>query len=240
MGRNLLSAGIVAGVVAMASVSHGAVLAQYNMGTEGNASATPPVATTFTLAPTTLATNVTGTSLTKGASVNAIINTDDFYASKPLISLSRSNDTSAQVYFQVTITAAAGYELNLDSFTFDGAKGGAASPRTYEVHSSVGGLAISSDPTTPGQVLASGTLDATRGAAGGTAVLPTITSDLSAAAYDHLSTLTMRVFFYTPTVSQNIDIDNLTFNGSVVAVPEPATCAAGLALAAGAIIRRRR
>lgn len=240
MTLKLLSAGIVASILGAASVGHGAVIAQYAMGTAGNPSATPAVATTFTLAPTTLAPNVTGTSLVKGGSVNAITNTDDFYASKPLISLSRSNDTAAQVYFQVTINAAPGYELDLDSFTFDGAKGGAAAPRTYEVHSSVGGLAISTDPTTPGQVLATGAFAGTRGAAGSTATLPTINVDLSAPAYDELSTLTMRVFFYTPTVSQNIDIDNLTFNGSVVAVPEPATCAAGLALAAAAVIRRRR
>ena len=64
-----------------------------------------------------------------------------------MISLSRSNDTAAQVYFQATITAAEGYELNLDSFSFDGARGGPAAPRTYEVHSSVAGLLNEPRPT---------------------------------------------------------------------------------------------
>jgi len=41
-------------------------------------------------------------------------------------------------------------------------------------------------------------------------------------------------------VSQNIDVDNLTFNGAVVPVPEPATVSVGLALAAGMLGRRRR
>jgi hypothetical protein len=68
--------------------------------------------------------------------------------------------------------------------------------------------------------------------------MQTITADLSSAAYDHLSSLTMRVYFFTPTVSQNIDVDRLTFNGTVV--PEPASISAGLALAVGTLARRRR
>src|SRR4029077_15085149 len=142
-------------------------------------------------------------------------------------------------YYQATITAAPGFLLNMDSFTFDGARGGAATARTYEVHSSVGGLAISSDPSTPGQVLNSGSFTAARGAPGATDTLPTITTDLSSGAYDSLSTLTMRVFFYTPTVSQNIDVDNITFNATVSTAPEPAS-ASSLALGLGILGRRRR
>ena len=67
-----------------------------------------------------------------------------------------------------------------------------------------------------------------------------VVADLSSPAYDHLSSLTTRIYFYTPTVSQNIDLDNLTFNGSVVPVPEPSLVSAGLALACGALGRRRR
>ena len=70
--------------------------------------------------------------------------------------------------------------------------------------------------------------------------MQTITADLSSAAYDHLSSLTMRVYFFTPTTNQNIDADRLTFNGSVVAVPEPSIISAGLALAVGTLGRRRR
>jgi hypothetical protein len=227
--RNILSVGAITGIVAAASAAHGAAIASYNF--------SPAF-----LPATTVAANATASSVTLGTSVSAPIQTNDFYSTAPVMTIARTNDTAAQAYLQVTVTAAAGYELNLDTFTFDGAKGGAATPRTYEAHSSVGGLAISSDPSTPGQVLASGSFAATRGAAGSAAVLPTITVDLSGAAYDHLSTLTMRLYFYTPTISQNIDLDNLIFNGEVVAVtvPEPATFAAGFALAGGAILRRRR
>jgi hypothetical protein len=222
-----LLAGVFAGVVAIASVGRGSVIANYDF-------------TSSNTAASSVDPNATASALTFGTSVNTPVTTNDFYISKPVISISRKDDTAAQVYFQATITAAPGMELNMDSFTFDGAKGGAATPRTYEVHSSVGGLAISSDPSTPGQVLNSGSFTATRGSPGATDTLPTITTDLSSPAYDHLSSLTMRVFFFTPTVSQNIDIDNLTFNGSVVAAPEPSMAAAGLALVAGMLGRRRR
>jgi hypothetical protein len=227
--RKILSIGILAGVLGAASAGRAAVIADYDF-------------TSSTTAASVVAANVLASGLSFGTSVNSPTSSNDFYASKPVLSISRKDDTAAQVYVQTTITAAPGFELNLDSFTFDGAKGGASDPRTYEVHSSVGGLAISSDPSAPGQVLASGQFTATRGAAGSSATLPTITSDLSAPAYDHLSALTVRIYFFTPTVSQNIDIDNLTFNGSVVpvAVPEPGSASCALALAIGALGRRRR
>lgn len=229
MNRKNVLLGVVAGLFVAASAAQGAAIASYNF------------SPSF-LPATSVAANVTGSSVTFGTSVTSPIQTNDFYSAAPVMTIARTNDTAAQAYFQVTITAAPGFEFNMDSFTFDGAKGGAATPRTYEVHSSVGGLAISSDPSTPGQVLASGAFAATRGATGSAQVLPTITTDLSSVAYDHLSSLTMRVFFYTPTVNQNIDVDNLIFNGSVVAVnaPEPTTLGAALAVIGGAVVRRRR
>src|SRR5438132_11720646 len=122
-----------------------------------------------------------------------------------VICISIRDDTSAQSYFQVTINANAGYELNLDSFTFDGARGGASTPRTYEVHSSVAGLLNNASTFPTSTSLTSGTFDVQRGPGGSTDALPTITADLSAANYNHLSALTMRVYFYTPTVNNNID-----------------------------------
>ena len=50
----------------------------------------------------------------------------------------------------------------------------------------------------------------------------------------------MRVYFYTQTVGQNIDVDNITFNGTVNAVPEPASMTVVGAAAAGLLARRRR
>src|SRR5204862_5173215 len=134
-----------------ASARRGAVIAKYDF-------------TSSNTAASSVDPNATASSLTFGTSVNAPVSTNHFYISKPVISISREDDTAAQVYFQATITAAPGLELDVDSFTFDGARGGAATPRTYEVHSSVGGLAISSDPSTPGQVLNSGSFTAACGA----------------------------------------------------------------------------
>ena|SRR5437773_386769 len=222
-----LLAGALAGMFAAASFAQGAVIGQWNF-------------TSSLTAASTVDPNATAAPLARGTSTNAPTSTNDFWASKPVMSISRSDDTAAQAYFQVTLTANAGYELNLDSFTFDGARGGASTPRTYEVHSSVAGLLNDASTFPTSTSLNSGSFTAARGAAGSTDTLPTITTDLSSAAYDHLSTLTMRIYFYTPTVSQNIDIDNITFNGSVVPVPEPAMVSAGLAVAVAALSRRRR
>src|SRR3954468_19051595 len=113
MRLNLL-AGIVAGTLAAASVAQGAVIAQWNFGSSLTAASSVDP-------------NATASPLARGASTNAPISTNDFYASKPVMSISRSNDTASQVYFEATVTAAPGYELNLDSFTFDGAAGGGTS-----------------------------------------------------------------------------------------------------------------
>jgi hypothetical protein len=228
MSPRLLSAGIIGGMFAAACVAHGAVIAEWDF-------------TSSLTAASTVDPNATAAPLARGTSTNAPISTNDFWASKPVMSISRSDDTGAQAYFQVTLTAAAGYELNMDNWTFDGARGGGSTPRTYEVHSSVAGLARDADISpAPPTSLISGQFLTARGSPGATDPLPTFTADLSSAAYDHLSTLSMRVYFFTPTVAQNIDVDNLTFNGSVVPVPEPATISTGLALAAGMLARRRR
>lgn len=228
MSLKVLSAGVViAGTLACTAASRAAVIAAYDFSSSLTAAST-------------VAANANASALSRGSSTNAPISTNDFWLSKPVMSISRSNDTAAQVYLEATITAAPGFELNMDNFTFDGARGGAASPRTYEVHSSVAGLLNDASTAPTVTSLTSGAFATERGAAGSTNPLPTITADLSAAAYDHLSTLTMRVYFYTPTTNQNIDIDNVTFNGTVSPVPEPATLSAGTVFVAAALGRNRR
>jgi hypothetical protein len=229
MSLRLQSAGIIAGIVSIASVGHGAVIGKWDFQTSLTAaSAVDP--------------NATAAPLARGTSTNAPGSTNDFWASKPVMSISRSDDTAAQAYFQVTLTANPGYLIDMDSWTFDGARGGASAPRTYEVHSSVAGLARDADISpAPPTSLISGQFLSARGAAGATDPLPTFTADLSAPAYNAVSSLTMRVYFFTPTVAQNIDVDNLTFNGVVFAVPEPSSISAGLGLVIGTLgVRRRR
>jgi hypothetical protein len=228
MSLKLLSAGLVAGIVAITSASHAAVIAQYDFQTSLTAASTVDP-------------NATAAPVARGTSTNAPISTNDFWASRPVMSISRSDDTASQAYFQVTLTANAGWLINMDNWTFDGARGGGATPRTYEVHSSVAGLARDADISpAPPTSLISGQFLTARGAAGASDPLPTFTADLSSSAYDALSSLTMRVYFFTPTVAQNIDVDNLTFNGVVFPIPEPSSIAASLALAVGTFGVRRR
>src|SRR4051812_35812765 len=94
-----LLAGVVASLFAAVSVAHATVIASYDFQSS--------LATASTVDP-----NATASSLTRGTSTNAPISTNDFWISKPVMSISRSDDTAAQAYFQVTINAASGYELN--------------------------------------------------------------------------------------------------------------------------------
>jgi len=225
MSPRFLAGVITVMLVVAGSVAHGAVIAQWDF----------PSSATLTAA-STVDPNATAGSLVKGPSTNALLFTNDFYASKPVMSISRSNDTLADVYFQVTLTANPGYELDMDSWSFDGAAGGGtAGQRTYNVKSSVEGLGFNT-----GGTLASGGFTTIRGPAGGSGAMQNITADLSSEAYNHLPSLTMRVYFNTLTTNQNIDVDRLTFNGSVVPVPEPGSISAGVALAIGVFGSRRR
>jgi len=226
-----LLAGVMACLFVATSVAQGTIITQWTF----------PSSATLTTA-TTVDPNAAAAPLGKGASTNAPTFTNDFYATKPVMSVSRSNDTFSQVYFETTVTANPGFELNMDSWTFDGAAGGGAvGDRTYEVHSSVAGLARNADISpAPPTSLASGPFTTIRGSAGGAGAMQNISADLSSAAYDHLSSLTMRVYFTTLTTNQNIDVDNITFNGAVVPTPEPASISGGLVLAVGILVRHRK
>src|SRR4051812_8022161 len=128
---------VITGVFAAASAAQGAVIAQWDF----------PSSASLTTA-STVDPNASAGSLVKGPSTNALVFTNDFYATKPVMSISRSNDTLADVYFQVTLNANPGYELNMDSWSFDGAAGGGtAGQRTYNVKSSVEGLGFNTGGT---------------------------------------------------------------------------------------------
>ena len=77
-------------------------------------------------------------------------------------------------------------------------------------------------------------------------VRPTFTPvsvNLSGAQFQNLSSpLTFQFRFFTPTVSQNVDFDDITLNGTVAAttvVPESSTLPV-LAIIGGWMIRRRQ
>lgn len=75
MSQKLLSAGVIAGMLAVASVVHGAVIASYNFSTSLTAASSVDP-------------NASASSLTLGTSVNTPISSNDFYVSKPVITLS--------------------------------------------------------------------------------------------------------------------------------------------------------
>ncbi len=164
-------------------------------------------ATSFTGSPTVngQATSVVGTSQNQG------------YPDEPFFIISRASTTEgsdpANVYFEFTVAADAGFELDLTSLDFDAARGGGATPRTYDIFTSVDGFATS--------------------VTGGPVELVTarpnftpISIDLTDAAYQDLSTITFRVNIFAPNPGQNIDFDNVVVNGTVAAVPEPAAMSA--------------
>ena len=228
MNRKWILAGLIAGASSFASLAQGAVLASYNFGT----------GTVGSFAASAVAANVTASAVTANGG-NTLVATNDFYATKPVASVSRTiTDVNGQ-FIAATITAAAGSTLNLTSVTFGGAAGGGTSgQRTFQLRSSVEGLTLASPS------IGSGAFTQLRGAVGSTAALtPYGSTDESAnAAYQGLSSFTLRLFYDTPGVGQNIDLDDLTFNGSVVAatVPEPATAVSVGAAAIAVLARRRR
>ena len=189
------------------------------------------------LAPTTVDANADATSISGSPTVNnqptSVVTTatNVGYATQPVLVASRASSTEAtvpaNVYFTFTVTADDGSELDLDSLTFDVARGGGATPRTYDVYTSVDNFATS---LTGGPVVV-GTQRPTFTAA---------SVDLSGAAYQDLDAITFRVRVYAPDPGQSVDFDNVNLNGDVsaVAVPEPA--GVGAAGAASLMLLRRR
>jgi hypothetical protein len=129
-------------------------------------------------------------------------------------------------YYQFTLSAAAGFELDLSSLTFDVARGGGGTPRGYAVRSSADGFATN---LSTADVLT---------------VRPTYTPisiDLTGAAFQNLPSLTFRVYSYSPAAGSSVDYDNIVVNGNLSVVPEPtASAVLLLGAAAGLGAKRRR
>ncbi len=105
--------------------------------------------------------------------------------------------------YSFTITANAGYVLNLTSLNFDAMRGGAATPRGYVVRSSADGFAAN---------LATADLLTAR---------PTFTNvnvSLTGSAFQNLGAITFRIYGYSPATGSSVDFDNLTVNGAAAAI----------------------
>lgn len=242
--------------VGFSPVSQAAVLVDYAF--TGSTASTDAISTAT---PTSVAANITSI-LTKSsyAATKLSIQSETAWSTRPYVRAettgtgASSTPTAATAvaagnYFDLTLTAGLGYELDLTSFTFVVTKGGTADTRGLAIQNSVTGFSTNgstnlelSNPTT-------NTITSTGAVNGGdyqdigtarSATFTNFTMDLTGAAYQNLSTITFRIFFYTTNNSQSVEFDNFVVNGSVVPVPEPSTAAALLAGGMFMLVLRRR
>lgn len=227
---------IVAGALASAipMIARGSVIAAYNFGPNGSS---------FTYAATTLAPDVTasGINSTGDFGTNTLFTQDNgvggesgWYTNNSggnYLSVESSGSTTDNGYWvEMIITAAAGYEIDPASFELFGGAGGSSAVRSAYIFDNLDGFptslatSASAPPTiTGGDELASGTFTAVRGASG-----PPAMNEIQVASFPsddvNLSSFTVRAYFDTEgNVDKNIDLGTLELDGSVVAVPEPAS-----------------
>ena len=151
------------------------------------------------------------------------------YATEPVLSAARANFNESSVrdnvYFTFSASPDSGYKLDLSSLAFNVARGGASTPRDYDIRTSLDTFATS----LTGIVA----INTARPA------FTPVSVNLSGGQFQGLtSPITFQVRFFTAGISQNVDFDDITLNGEVVAVPEPNTLAM-LALIGGWMFRRR-
>ena len=226
--------------------SSAAIIDAYNFGPNG---------TSFTYAATTEDPNVTvsginstgdfGTSDTQPFTMDSGVGgTSAWYTNNAggnyLTVSSTASTSDNNFWIETIVTAAPGFAINPSSVELFGGAGGSSNVRSAYIFDNVDGFPTSITPsaTTPtivgGDLLASGPFTAVRGTSG-----PPSMNEIQAASLPssdaNLSSFTVRVYFDTQgQVAKNIDLGTLELDGSVVAVPEPATF--GLLVFAGGII----
>jgi len=163
--------------------------------------------------PTTTALNATSAAIsTVGSSAlpaPGIGFPNTLYLEQGIVSTTPAAAVANNQFFSFTISANAGYQLDLSDLTFDAARGGSSSPRGWVLRSSIDGFAanIATDVVPTDQ--------------------PTVTPfsvNLSAAQYQGLlSPVTFRIYGYAPTApGVGTYYDNLTLNGLVTqTIPIP-------------------
>ncbi len=170
-----------------------AVLLQYNF--------------TSGLAASTVDSSVTGSIVTNNGLATLATATSLGYGTQPVLQAgpqdtitSASAAITADDFLYFTITPTSGNTISLTSLTFNIARGGASTPRGYDVRSSADNYAASL-----------GTADVSTARPTFTGV----TIDLSGAEFQNLtSTLSFRIYFYAPSLGNLFDIDDIIVNGS--------------------------
>jgi len=118
---------------------------------------------------------------------------------------SGATDTATAIttgsYFYTSITPITGKTISLTDMTFNAARGGTATPRGYDVRSSLDDFATS---------LGGGDLATQR------PTFTPITIDLSGAEFqDVTGTITFNIYIYGPSTTTVVDWDALTINGTI-------------------------
>lgn len=170
-----------------------AVLLQYNL--------------TSGFAPSTTASGVIGGTVTNNL-LSSMTNGTAGYASDPISSAgpaSGATDAATAIstgsYFFFSIAPTPGNSLSLTSLTVNMARGGAATPRGYDIRSSVDEFAAT---------LGTANLSTQR------TTWTAVTIDLSGASFQNLtSTVTFNVYIYAPSTVNVVDWDDLIVNGTV-------------------------
>jgi len=247
-GLKILAAAALLGLAGTSA--RAAILVQYPFGLIGQETTTEtsPAFGPGTIASGVSATAVTDPMATVGLEISSAATTPTNAPFLRLDPQGNAADPNAALtnnkFFQFSITATSGADVDLSSLTFNVARGGAGVPRGFFVTTSADNFTTpvpvtGVPPFTPNVTNPIGN-DVTTARPAYTAA----TAALTGAAFQNIqskpgSTLTFRVYTYSPAAGSSIDFDDITVNGTSV-VPEPASlgllgCASLLALG-----RRRR
>lgn len=141
-------------------------------------------------------------------------------------------------YFTFTVSANTGFELDLTSLTFKGARNNADAAESWALTSSIDGHTV-------GNIIDSGAITGSNNQAG---TYDSFVVDLSDTQFQNIAAETdveFRIYFYgydTTVSSRSTYVDNVVLNGAVTAIPEPGSFAliAGCLALTSVMIRRRR
>ena len=248
--KSKLTLGTALALLALASTSaSAAVIVNYAM--TANAAA---LNSTLNVNPTTTAANVTATGLvnqsgaatTGSFSYNGGTDTVSSWATTfDSAATTYAGAFTAGNYFTFSITAGAGYQIDLTSISFQVASGSnsTTSNRAFYL------VAASS----PAGFTSSSTVLSTDRTPGGGGLIPvqaatitnTVPKDYSVdlTSFSGITTTQyFRFYLQTPTVSQALTFDDIIVNGTATAIPEPSTyaCLVGAAALGLVVLRRRR
>ena len=231
--RNRILAILALTIAAVVGNADAAML--YEFSTTRSASGYDPSLVTTTAAANVIAPNG-GTELDDGVvGLDKFDNQgwDGFSLGDMVGNLSIDNESEfATTYFELTVSAETGYTLDLDSISFNSARGGSTGIRGFELYAEVDGGAFTYGVSTP-------ILDVDNET--GTRSDPRAVSvDLTGAKYQGIESITFRYYALTDSPGnfvRTIDFDGWTLAGDVI--PEPATMGL-LALGGLAVLRRRR